>query len=123
MPISRTPTLLPYALVLAVLLAAFPVLAGAAFVSGTEDVPLMAGLAEQGEGALEFDTAEGRIVQVTARGGPSADAVRAFYKETLPQLGWTTAGADLWRREGEELRLEFPAPGAVRFILAPVAGR
>lgn len=90
-----------------------------AFVDGTEDVPLMAGLTEQGDGALVFDTAAGRIVQVTATGPVSAAAVRAFYKETLPQLGWAPAGADVWRRDNEDLRIEFPATGTVRFILAP----
>lgn len=101
----------------AILLGVTP--AGAAdFLSGTEDVPLMAGLTEQSDGTVVFDTAAGRIVEVTATGAASADAVRAFYGETLPQLGWIGGGGN-WRREGEELRLEFPRPGIVHFVLAP----
>lgn len=91
------------------------------FVSGTEDIPLMTQLTEQGSGALVFDTAAGRIVEVTASGTATAGAVRAFYAETLPQLGWAAKGTARWRRDGEELRLEFPAPNTVRFVLAPAA--
>jgi hypothetical protein len=111
-----------YLRLLSVLLIALAVAAGPAraaeYLSGTEDVPLMAGLSEAGDGALVFDTASGRIVEVTATGA-GADKVRAFYTDTLPQLGWTPDGADAWTREGEVLRLEFPAADTVRFILAP----
>lgn len=95
--------------------------AGAAdFLSGTEDVPLMAGLTEQSDGTVVFDTAAGRIVEVTAAGAATAGEVRAFYGETLPHLGWTGGGdGAVWRREGEELRLQFPRPGVVHFVLAP----
>ena len=108
------------ALVAAFLFLAVPPAASAAdFLSGTEDVPLMAGLVEQGDGAVVFDTADGRIVEVTTTGTPSPAAVRAFYAETLPQLGWHAEKGDTWQREDEELRLTFPAAGTVHFVLAP----
>ena len=78
-----------------------------AFVPGTEDVPLMRGLAPVAGSSVVFDKPEGRIVEVQASGKLTRAAVRGFYEATLPRLGWTAAGADAWRREGEVLRLDY----------------
>ena len=96
--------------------------ADTAFVAGVEDLPLMPGLAEISGAATVFDAPQGRIVESFASGAVSADAVRSFYGQTLPQLGWTAAGPTEFRREGERLTLEIkPAAGTttVRFTLAP----
>jgi hypothetical protein len=77
------------------------------FVAGTEDLPLMPGLAPVQGSSLVFDKPQGRIVEAQAAGKVTRDAVHAFYASTLPQLGWKTEGADAWRREGEVLRLDF----------------
>jgi len=77
------------------------------FVPGTEDVPLMAGLTPVTGSSLVFDKPEGRIVEAQASGKVTRAAARAFYGASLPQLGWTAAGADAWRREGEVLRLDY----------------
>lgn len=122
---------------LAALLAAFVILlSGAsspvaqgggpvAFVSGIEDLPLMPGLQEAPEGALVFDTPAGRIVEAYASGPFPEKAVLAFYADTLPQLGWRSRDGGVYAREGEVLRIEFPAGEktagvlTVRFALAP----
>ena len=77
------------------------------FVPGTEDVPLMRGLAPVAGSSVVFDKPEGRIVEVQASGKLTRAAVRGFYEASLPRLGWTAAGADAWRREGEVLRLDY----------------
>ena len=86
----------------------------------------MPGLIEE-EGGMVFDSARGRIVEAFATGWVSEGAVRAFYDETLPQLGWRPLGQGAFRRENEILMVEFPAgPGAappltVGFRLMPAA--
>ena len=78
-----------------------------AFVPGTEDVPLMPGLAPVAGSSVVFDKPEGRIVEAQAAGKVTRAAVRAFYEASLPRLGWTGGSADAWRREGEVLRLDY----------------
>jgi hypothetical protein len=93
----------------------------AEFVSGTEDLPLMPGL-EPIDGALVFDKPEGRIVEAQARGKLARAKVRDFYDATLPQLGWSAAGVNAWRREGEMLRLDYRGRDGdltVGFTLSP----
>jgi hypothetical protein len=96
---------------LAALLSALVLAATAAsaeeFVSGTEDLPLMTGLAIIPGSALVFDKPEGRIVEAQARGTLTRAKVEAFYDASLPQLGWKKIGADRWERETERLKLDF----------------
>jgi hypothetical protein len=110
-------------LLLALALVVLAVPAGAAeFVAGTEDVPLMAGLKTVEAKSLVFDKPEGRIVEAEARGIVARAKVRDFYDATLPQLGWSAAGQDAWRREGEMLRLSFGGRDGnltVGFTLSP----
>jgi hypothetical protein len=77
------------------------------FVAGTEDVPLMPGLAPVTGSSLVFDKPQGRIVEAQASGKVTRAAVHDFYATSLPQLGWSASGANAWRREGEVLRLDF----------------
>jgi hypothetical protein len=96
--------------------------AGGAFVPGTEDVPLMPGLAAVDGTELVFDKPQGRIVQAQARGRVKPEAVRRFYGETLPGLGWTEAGPQRWQRESEALAIDIKGrDGAVTvgFTLTP----
>lgn len=91
------------------------------FFSVIDDLPVMAGISEDGEG-VEFATAGGRIAQTSALGLVRRADVLAFYAETLPQLGWTQSGRAAFVREGEMLSIEFeqdPAGLRVRFALAP----
>ena len=97
-------------------------LAAPGFLSIAEDVPLMPGLAENADAATVFDKPTGRIGSTEAKGNVTMAAVRQFYAATLPQLGWQAAGAELCRREAEQLKIGFAGrDGAltVRFELLP----
>lgn len=95
----------------------------AGFVPGIEDLPLMPALSADAGTEMVFDTPAGRIVEASATGTVSRDAVLEFYAETLPQLGWTSAGTGRFTRENEELRIDFPDRAGVsitvRFSLKP----
>ena len=88
------------------LLAATMTLAGDRFVSGIADLPLMPGLEEIDGSAMVFSKPQGRIIEVMASGAVTSDAVRAFYDQTLPQLGWRRERAGGWLRENELLRFD-----------------
>lgn len=98
----------------------------AAFVTGLEDVPLMPELQDVPDAAVIFDKPSGRLVEAYAEGDVEAAAVLAFYRETLPQLGWMAApergGAGVFFRESERLEihvLEGQPRRTVRFVLSP----
>ncbi len=115
---------MPRALTLGLILSllAAPLARAAAFVAGTEDVPLMEGLVTVDGKSLAFDNPDGGIVEAEARGKLARAKVRDFYGATLPQLGWSAAGPDAWRREGEVLRIVFGGRDGdltVGFTLSP----
>jgi len=96
--------------------------ADTAFVSGIDDLPLMAGLVEQPGSALVFDSPSGRIVESEASGALSRAEVMAFYVATLPELGWRRQGETAFARQGETLTLEIAERTGgvvVRFVLSP----
>ncbi|MCF8470788.1 MAG: hypothetical protein K9G30_08380 [Parvibaculum sp.] len=120
------------ALVLGIILVAAPHMSRAAsgFLDAVEDMPLMEGLHETGDGGIIFDKPTGRIVRSVAEGDVAPSAVRAFYTDTLPQLGWTRAqafelidGLLLFRREGERLEIQIVSVSdthtEVRFSIEP----
>lgn len=93
-----------------------------AFVDGFEDLPLMPGLRNVPAASVSFDAAVGRIVVAFAEGGVRMPDVRAFYGDTLPQLGWSPDGTGRWMREGEVLTVDTVVEGdglVVRFELTP----
>lgn len=100
------------------------------FLDAVEDMPLMDGLAETGDGGIVFDKPTGRIVRCVAEGDVPPSAVRAFYIDTLPQLGWTRAEEEeligellLFRRENERLEIQIvpisQTHTEVRFSIEP----
>ena len=94
----------------------------ATYVPGTEDVPLMPGLASDASAGLVFDKPQGRIIEASARGAVSRRAVLAFYQESLPQLGWHPADERHYQRDGERLSLDFDGSDGdlqVGFTLSP----
>jgi hypothetical protein len=120
-PCSRG-ALAGFLLILSLVGAPSPTVAGEAFVSSVEDLPLMPGLSEDKPAGLTFDSAGGRIVEAYAIGEVSKDEVLHFYGETLPQLGWTPEAPALFHRGGETLRLDFQtgAKGlTVHYYLSP----
>ena len=98
----------------------------AVFLSVIEDIPVMPGLVEDEARAIVFDAAQGRLAETYARGKIAPQAVREFYGETLPALGWRADGGARWVREGEALTLDISdmAEGIdVRFALSPARAR
>ena len=100
------------------------------YLDSIEDMPLMEGLKETGEGGIAFDKPDGRIVRAVAEGRVADADVRRFYTQTLPQLGWTHArnielinGLLVFRRENERLEIQIvPQKGElteVRFSIEP----
>ncbi len=93
-----------------------------AYVTGIEDLPLMPGLAQPDGATTQLDKPEGRIVETSAAGLVTPDAVVKYYASALPALGWRQTGPSRYSRDGENLVLETLAqpPGTtVRFSLSP----
>lgn len=81
------------------------------------DVPVMPGLRELPEESLNFDKPEGRIMAVTAISETVApEAIRRFYSQTLPQLGWTGQPDGSFLRDQERLKLNIEAPEGVSVV-------
>lgn len=102
----------------------------AGYLDAVEDMPLMEGLHETGEGGIVFDKPNGRIVRSIAEGPVTTAAVRRFYADTLPQLGWQRLKKlelidDLliFNRENERLEIEIVSEKKgiteVRFSIEP----
>lgn len=115
-----------FATILAFLVLSAPSFAQGApsrFFEALYDVPVMPGLSELPDKSLVFDKPSGRVAQASAAGKSVAgEAIRAFYAETLPQLGWAPVGADTYVREGEKLVLSVGSQAGynvVQFTLAP----
>lgn len=75
---------------LAALFCAAPAFAEARYFSELSDVPLPPGFEER-DTAVGFDGEGGRLVIARAEGAASEAAVRDFYAESLPQLGWAVS--------------------------------
>lgn len=96
---------------------------GEGFFSAIEDLPLAPGMSEALEQGLTFDRPDGRIVTAIALGESEPDAVAAFYRETLPSLGWqiTRQPGLSFRRAGEALEIEIgsdPDGGLTRLMIS-----
>ena len=101
------------ALFLAAILIVSPAFADTRFFAAMEDVPLAPGLIE-GAG-FQFEEAGGRIIGSTATGRATPAAVRSFYTDTLPALGWSQSptGTDdlVFLRGRERLTLSIRREG------------
>ena len=99
------------------------------FLSILPEIPLPAGFVEYSEEGLVFDKAEGRIADAVASGSATPEAVKEFYAETLPSLGWQVFGDSAWQRGAERLTLqilggqilgdETSGEVQIRFLLRP----
>ena len=108
----------------------FSALARDAYLSLAPDIPLAPGLSEFDGGQVVFDKPEGRIVRIEAERletRSAGDGVPAFYRETLPNLGWQSNGADnsadnvlTFQRGGETLLITIKSERVV-FKLLPFA--
>ena len=107
-----------------------PALARDAYLSLAPDIPLAPGLSEFDGEQVVFDKPEGRIVRIEAERletQGAGDGVPAFYRETLPNLGWQLNGADnsadnvlTFQRGGETLLITMQSERVV-FKLLPFA--
>ena len=95
-----------------------------AFIDGLEDIPLMKGLVQKTDETVSFGNEESRFVEVSLFSSKVGfRAVEKFYKESLPQLGWTYQGsADntvIFYRDSESLNIhkEDSKPLKIRIIV------
>lgn len=95
-----------------------------AFIDGLEDIPLMKGLVQKTDETVSFGNEESRFVEVSLSSSKVGfKAVEKFYKESLPQLGWTYQGsADntvIFYRDSESLNIhkEGSKPLKIRIIV------
>jgi len=100
------------------------------YLDAVEDMPLMEGLTETGDGGIIFDKPDGRIVRTVATGKVTGKAVYDFYNTTLPQLGWLRRsdlelikGLMIFLREQERLDIQIVphinGSTEVRFSIEP----
>jgi len=88
------------------------------FFANLPDVPLMSGLEEMDELALNFDKPEGRII-VGAANIPDSfneDAIYAYYSKVLPAFGWARVHDSSYLRGAEKLNIEI-TQGQVQRVL------
>ena len=111
------------------LICAAPALADAVYFTAIEDLPLPPGFTERDAGAA-FEGAEGRLVLADAVGELPGLAVRDFYYDALPALGWSVSpqsdGALVFRRDREELSITIEQRDGrtrlgARLVVAPAA--
>lgn len=87
------------------------------FFRSLNDVPLMPGLYEMADEAVMFDKPEGRIAESAAYSQSlDRDAIRDFYRNTLPQLGWRHIGRDAFVRQDERLRMRVETEDDYRIV-------
>ena len=92
------------------------------FLRGINDLPLMPGLYEDLGASVVFDKPNGRIIVALARGTQSMEAIRNFYIQTLPQLGWKNIRGGIFERRGERLILTINEENnttSVKFSVSP----
>jgi len=90
------------------------------YLSGHEDLPLLAGLTQDRDSVMVFDTPQGRVVETFAQTPESGQAVLSAYAETLPQMGWMRKSPTRFERGAEALVFEVVSngpPTVVRILL------
>lgn len=89
----------------------------AVFFSAIQDMPIMPGMHELADQTVMFDKPQGRIIETVAEiDSVSKEQVQAYYKETLPQLGWSALEGDNYARGTEHLSLIFEEIEGERFL-------
>ncbi|MCB1651401.1 MAG: hypothetical protein KDI46_05045 [Alphaproteobacteria bacterium] len=87
------------------------------------DVPLVPGTVELEDQGVSFDKPGGRVAEsVVDMADVSKAFVLWFYRQSLPQFGWTAQADGDFAREGEVLSLVFEpeeAPSFFRIVIKP----
>lgn len=96
--------------ILIMLLIAMTLPAKAVFVEGLEDIPIPEGLHQVDNGNLNFGNEEIRFIEVYLTSKHlNFNKISAFYKETLPQMGWKnkkeSSDRVIFERDGESLEI------------------
>ena len=92
------------------------------YLESITDMPLMAGLAEIDGNSFTFDKLDGRLIETVASGKIDSDTIEAYYRQTLPQLGWQEKAANVWARDHEKISITTQKQNDttyVRFTLSP----
>jgi hypothetical protein len=109
------------------------------FLTAAPDIPLAPGLVESESGALIFDKPGGRIITIEALSAAPSAQIFAFYRASLPNLGWQrkaanpdaanpdasnpdTVNTDIYLRDSEQLQVKIEG-GVVFFRLMPYQAR
>lgn len=106
-------------------MAAPAIAAETAYSSVLDDLPLMQGMTERPEDTVIFDNPGGRIMEFSAETTASAAAVKEFYRQALPPLGWKQARPAKFIRDKEMLKIDFAKNNGetiVHFALTPANG-
>ena len=74
------------------------------FIPNLPDIPLPEGA--ESESVFDFDTDDTHLTQVVVYAPSSLKETQQFYNETLPQLGWQSAGENHFKRGEDTLTLE-----------------
>ena len=113
----------------AALICASSAAADTLYFAAIEDLPMPAGFVER-EPASSFESAEGRLVLAFAEGETPLMAVRDFYYDALPALGWSVVphpdGVLVFQRGREQLsftveRRDGRTHLGARLVVAPAA--
>lgn len=80
------------------------------FIDGLEDVPVMEGLSQLPNDAISFGNEESRLVEaILVSDNLKFAKVEKFYKDTLPQMGWSFQGKEnnslMFYRDRESLEI------------------
>ena len=88
-----------------------------AFVEGMQDVPLSENMQPLPEELFIYDNLNEHVILSSAvASADEQEKIQAFYKETLPELGWIETAEGRWARDGEKLSIDFDPNGADIFI-------
>ncbi len=90
------------------------------FVSGSEDIPLLAGMQKISDGSLGFDSTVGSIISSSYSSNLDHNEVKIFYLKTLPKMGWGVVRNSIdsakFRRDKEDLEIEFAEENGVKLV-------
>jgi hypothetical protein len=114
---------------IAAIICAAPAFAGGPYFAAIDDLPLPPGFVERDAGA-SFESGAGRIVLANAEGEMPLLAVRDFYYDSLPPLGWSESpqpdGVLVFQRGRERLSFTVERAGSrtrlgARLVIMPAS--
>jgi len=76
---------------------------GQDFIPGTEDIPLMEGLAIDENETVIFDSPDGQIMTILAKTTANPKDINRFYDSSLSALGWEKVAESTYQRNQDTL--------------------